>query len=135
MIHAERCKTKEDFLQRAQRWQDTWNFFRPHSGKGMNGRTPFEKFIDSKSLVSSHVFQFPTLLLEDILKKVGTFYSLFCNKLGGKYVFTKCHAEEAFKIRQGQKKELLREERDNSVYTSLEDLYKKYIRSKNDEET
>ncbi|ADQ39698.1 Integrase catalytic region [Caldicellulosiruptor acetigenus I77R1B] len=88
MIHAERCKTKDEFIQRAQRWQDTWNFFRPHSGKGMNGRTPFEKFIDSKSLVSSHVFQFPTLLLEDILKKVGTFYSLFCNKLGGKYVFT-----------------------------------------------
>ncbi|ABP66564.1 transposase [Caldicellulosiruptor saccharolyticus DSM 8903] len=88
MIHAERCKTKDEFIQRAQKWQDTWNFFRPHNGKGMNGRTPFEKFIASKSLVSSHIFQFPTLLLEDIMKKVGTFYSLFCNKFGGKYVFT-----------------------------------------------
>lgn len=90
IIHAERCKTKEEFMQRAQRWQDTWNFFRPHSGKGMNGRTPFEKFKNSKILVSSHIFQFHTLLLEDILTKVGTLSYLFCNILGGKYVFTKC---------------------------------------------
>jgi|GEM_PF-4110469 len=90
MIHAERGKNKEKFIQRAQRLQGTWNFFRPHNGKGMNGRTPFEKFKGSKTLVSSHVFQFPTLLLEDILKKVGIFYSLFCNKLGGKYVFNTC---------------------------------------------
>ena len=41
-------------------------------------------------MVSSHVFLFPTLLLEDVLRKVGTFYSLIRNILGGKYVFTKC---------------------------------------------
>ncbi len=63
-------------------------FFRPHNGKGMNSKTPFEKFTDSKTLVFSHVFQFPTLLLENILKKVGTFCPLFCNKLDDKYVFT-----------------------------------------------
>ncbi len=57
----------------------------------MNERIPLEKFEDSKTLIFFHVFQFPTLLLEDILKKVGNFSSLFCNKLGGKYVFTTCH--------------------------------------------
>ncbi|PBC88889.1 hypothetical protein B0S90_2557 [Caldicellulosiruptor bescii] len=69
MIHAERCKNKEEFIQRAQTWQDTWNFFRLHNGKGMSGKTPFEKFIDSKSLVSSHFFQYSALLLKEILKK------------------------------------------------------------------
>jgi len=77
-------------MARAQMWQDTWNFYRPNNGKGMNGRTPFEKFQDSKVFVSSHVFLFPTLLLENVFKKIGTIYSLFCNKLGGKYVFTTC---------------------------------------------
>jgi len=90
MIHAERCTTKEEFITKAQKWQDTWNFFRPHNGKGMYGRTPYEKFRESKVMVSSHVFLFPTLLLEDLLRKVGTFYSLIKNYLGGKYLFTKC---------------------------------------------
>jgi len=39
MIHAERCITKDEFMTRAQKWQDTWNFYRPHNGKGMNGDT------------------------------------------------------------------------------------------------
>ncbi|ODN30383.1 hypothetical protein A4H02_05905 [Fervidobacterium thailandense] len=38
MIHAERCKRKEEFLDKAQRWQDTWNKARSSNGKGMKGK-------------------------------------------------------------------------------------------------
>ena len=40
-IHAERCENKVEFLRKAERWQDTWNFFRPSFGIGMNGKTLF----------------------------------------------------------------------------------------------
>ena len=100
MIHAERCKSKDQFITRAQKWQDTWNLFKPHNGKGMNGKTPYEKFKESKLMVSSHVLLFPTLLLEGILRKVGAFYSM--NNLDGKYVFTKYLQNNFFKD-SGQK--------------------------------
>ncbi len=66
----------------------------------MNGKTPYEKFKESKLMVSSHVLLFPTLLLEGILRKVGAFYSM--NNLDGKYVFTKYLQNNFFKD-SGQK--------------------------------
>ena len=38
LVHAERCEHTLAFLERAQRWQDTWNYLRPHFGEGMDGR-------------------------------------------------------------------------------------------------
>ncbi|MCS7202345.1 MAG: hypothetical protein NZ841_06190 [Dictyoglomus sp.] len=38
------CLGKEEFLEKAQRWQDTWNLARPSFGIGMNG-----KFLSSSS--------------------------------------------------------------------------------------
>ncbi|ODN30592.1 transposase [Fervidobacterium thailandense] len=89
MIHAERCRRKEEFLDKAQRWQDTWNKARPSNGKGMKGMTPYEKFRESKIMVSGHVYEYPVVLLEEVFRKVGSLYYLF-NKLTGKYVFTNC---------------------------------------------
>ena len=43
MVHAERCEHTLAFLERAQRWQDTWNYLRPHFGEGMEGKPPTEK--------------------------------------------------------------------------------------------
>ncbi len=87
MNHAERCKNKVEFLDKAQRWQDTWNKARPSNGKGMKGMTPYEKFTESKIMVSGHVYEYPVVLLEEVFRKVGSLYHLF-NKLTGKYVFT-----------------------------------------------
>lgn len=89
MIHAERCKNKDVFLYKAQQWQDTWNYFRPSYGKGMNGLTPYEKFKKANTLINAHVFKFPVFLMEDILNRVGIF-TKFLNSTGGKYVYTKC---------------------------------------------
>jgi hypothetical protein len=43
----------------------------------MKGRIPYEKFKESKVMVSFHVCFFPTLLLEDVLKKVDTDFIVF----------------------------------------------------------
>ncbi len=89
MIHAQRCFHTSAFLDKAQRWQDTWNFYRPHCGLGMRGMTPKEKLKYSKTTVHSHVQLFPVVLLESVLKIVGTFDPLKL-LLSGKYVHTMC---------------------------------------------
>ena len=77
MIHAERCNNTAQFLYKAQRWQDTWNFYRPSYGIAMNGLTPY-------------ILTFPVMLMETVFTKVGLFTKYFINKKGGKYVYTKC---------------------------------------------
>lgn len=89
MIHAQRCFHTSAFLDKAQRWQDTWNFYRTHCGLGMRGMTSKEKLKYSKTMVHSHVQLFPVLLLESVLKIVGTFDPLKL-LLSGKYVHTMC---------------------------------------------
>ena len=89
MIHAQRCFHTSAFLDKAQRWQDTWNFYRPHGGLGMRGMTPGEKLKYSKTMVHTHVQLFPVLLLESVLKIVGTFDPLKL-LLSGKYLHTMC---------------------------------------------
>lgn len=95
MIHAERCPHTLSFLQKAQRWQDTWNFYRPHLGLGMNGLTPKEKLLASKSMIHWHVLLFPTLLLESLFKSIGPINQFLHQSIGGKYVYTKCHHSSA----------------------------------------
>jgi hypothetical protein len=90
MIHAGRCFHTSGFLDKAQRWQDTWNFYRPHSGLGMKGMTPREKRKYTKTMVHWHVQLFPVLLLERVLKVIGTPNQLFKHLIGGKYVHTIC---------------------------------------------
>nr|WP_155825476.1 hypothetical protein [Hippea alviniae] len=35
-IYPERCRDDEEFIRKAQSWQDTWNLARPHFGIDMN---------------------------------------------------------------------------------------------------
>ena len=90
LIHAERCQTAGEFVWRVQRWQDTWNFFRPHFGRGMGGRTPSEVLRErSGGLISSHILHFPVVLLEALLRKVNPKLLTFPFHLKtGTYVFT-----------------------------------------------
>ncbi|NOX19972.1 MAG: IS481 family transposase [Nitrospirae bacterium] len=90
MIHAQRCNNGMEFLERAQRWQDTWNFYRPSYGKAMQGKTPYEKFKEKYLMVNAHVLKFPVLLMEELLRKVGLFTKFLLSKQGGKYVYTTC---------------------------------------------
>jgi transposase len=90
MIHAERCHSTDQFLFKAQQWQDTWNCYRPHYGIAMHGLTPQEKLKASKTIIQNHVLQFPVLLMENVLKSVGVFTALLKLLRTGKYVPTKC---------------------------------------------
>ncbi len=58
-------------MEKAQRWQDTWNFAKPSFGIGMKGKTPHEKLIATNLLVHPHIFEFPGILREDFLTIVA----------------------------------------------------------------
>jgi transposase-like protein len=93
IVHAEKCRCKEEFIQKAQRWQDSWNYARNNFGKGMNGKTPYEKLKSNKgNMVSERILGFPVLLVEDVQKVVGNFALLFDDNYfsGGKYLPTTC---------------------------------------------
>jgi putative transposase len=90
IIHAERCKSTAQFLYKAQQWQDTWNCYRPSYGIAMNGRTPQEKLKASHAGIHEHLLQFPVLLMEYVLKLLGTFTSSLKLFKTGKYVPTMC---------------------------------------------
>lgn len=94
MIHAERCLHTLAFLTKAQQWQDTWNFYRPNFGLGMKGLTPKEKLRATKSMVHQHALLFPVLLLESILRRIGSINQFLKPNLGGKYVYTTCQNNE-----------------------------------------
>jgi len=91
MVHAERCDHTYAFLSRAQRWQDTWNFYRPNFGIAMRGRTPREKLASYRCLIHEHVLLYPVLLLEDLAKVTDTGQILLPgDHKGGKYVHATC---------------------------------------------
>lgn len=89
IIHSERCNNSKSFLYKAQQWQDTWNFYKPNHGKGMNGLTPDEKLKKSKIIINPHVLLFPVILMENLLKTAGII-TMFLKSKTGKYVPTKC---------------------------------------------
>lgn len=74
-IHPARCRTDKGFIEKAQRWQDTWNVARRSWGIGMEGRTPLEKLRQKDDLLHPHLIQFPVILMEDILKSGGPYVS------------------------------------------------------------
>jgi putative transposase len=78
------------FLLKAQQWQDTWNCYRPSYGIAMHGLTPQEKLIASNTMINKHVLLFPVLLMEYVLKSLGTFTALLKLIKTGKYVPTVC---------------------------------------------
>jgi putative transposase len=72
-IHPVRVRSDAGFIQKAQRWQDTWNAARRSWGIGMNGLTPLSKLKQKDNLISSHLIQFPVFLMEDVLKLGGSY--------------------------------------------------------------
>ncbi len=90
MVHAERCNHTYAFLDRAQRWQDTWNFHRPSFGIAMHGKTPREKLVSSHTLIHDHVLSYPVVLMEDVFQMTGPPGLLLEEERGGKYVYTTC---------------------------------------------
>ena len=73
-IHPIRCNTDDQFITKAQRWQDTWNTARPSWGIAMNGITPLQKLKQKSDLITSHIFHFPVLLLENLLQFTTGYY-------------------------------------------------------------
>ena len=49
-------------------WQDTWNFFRHHYGKGM---THCEKLRSKGMMITDHILRFPVILLEELMKQIN----------------------------------------------------------------
>jgi hypothetical protein len=56
----------------------------------MHGLTPEEKLKTSKTIIQSHVLQFPVLLMENMLISLGAFTASLKLLKAGKYVPTKC---------------------------------------------
>ena len=97
-IHPKRCKDSYEFVAKAQRWQDTWNTARPSYGIAMRERTPLEKLKSHKCMIHPHVLTFPVVLLEDVIKMIGSavdwfrlYFGLKFIKLSGNYVRAMCH--------------------------------------------
>ena len=89
--YAERCDDVGEFLLRAKMWQDTWNFFRPHWGRGMDGMRPVERLEKSRVMVAEHVLEFPVILLEELISLISPLNTVLNTPLGGgKHVYTKC---------------------------------------------
>lgn len=59
--------TKEAFMKEARDYLYYWNYQRPHSGIGMNNRTPFEVLKQSGLVGAEKLLSFPVLILEDII--------------------------------------------------------------------
>jgi len=72
-IHPIRVYSSSGFIEKAQRWQDTWNVARKSWGIQMNGITPFSKLKQKDDFISSHIVQFPVFLLENVLNWGGSY--------------------------------------------------------------
>lgn len=58
------------FLKEVTDYQYYWNFQRPHSGIGMNNRTPYEVLKQSGILGAERLLKFPVLILEDVIEQL-----------------------------------------------------------------
>jgi len=85
-IHPKFCKDSYEFLKKAQRWQDIWNTARPSYGIAMKGRTPLEKLKSHKCMIHPHVLRFPVVLLEDVIKMIGSAVDWFRLYFGVKFI-------------------------------------------------
>ena len=68
--HLPRVSSREDFLIRAQRYQDTFNVLRQHWGIGMNGLTPLAKLKSCSVLTAEHKIAFPVLIVDELFDGV-----------------------------------------------------------------
>lgn len=69
--------SKSDFFREAEHYAHYFNTARSHSGKGMNGHTPFEILQKSGITTPEKILEFPTLLLEDSIEDLKKANALF----------------------------------------------------------
>lgn len=62
--------TKEAFMKEVRDYQYYWNYQRPHSGIGMNNRTPLEVLKQSGIVGTEKLLNFPVLILEDVIDAI-----------------------------------------------------------------
>jgi len=89
--HIGSTRDVREFMVKAQRWQDTWNWYRRHGGIGVGGKTPIEKLKETGVMIHEHIGSFPVLLMEEwmmgydlVMKFTNSFLKT------GYYVQTKC---------------------------------------------
>lgn len=70
--HLSRLESREDFLIKAQRWQDTFNVLRQHWGIGMNGKVPLDKLKRCEVLGAEKLTAFPVVIIDEIFDGVKT---------------------------------------------------------------
>lgn len=58
---------KDAFMKEASDYLYYWNYQRPHSGIGMNNRTPFEVLKQSGLVGAEKLLTFPVFIIEDVL--------------------------------------------------------------------
>lgn len=90
--HLPKTSSREDFLIRAQRYQDTFNVLRQHWGIGMNGLTPLAKLKSCFVLTAEHKVAFPVLIMDELFDGIKelNFYATMktTTHLGGKDLLT-----------------------------------------------
>jgi hypothetical protein len=62
--------TKKRFAKEVQDYGYYWNFKRPHSGIGMNNRTPYEVVRQSGLVGTEKLLQFPVLIFDDVIHQL-----------------------------------------------------------------
>jgi len=63
-VNLSRATSRSLFMQMAQDWIFYYNYQRPHFGRGMKGRTPFEVLRDFRTGVSPAIGAMPVVLLD-----------------------------------------------------------------------
>jgi hypothetical protein len=61
---------KKSFLFEAKNYSDYFNSLRPHSGIGMDNKTPLEKLMNSGIYNAKKFISFPTMILEDRMSEI-----------------------------------------------------------------
>ena len=68
LLKLREVKNLEDFIQKAFHWNFYYNYARAHSGKGMDGRTPFQKAKEELHTLNPTICCFPPIILDNFLK-------------------------------------------------------------------
>lgn len=93
--HLPRLDNREDFLVKAQRYQDTFNVLRQHWGIGMNGKSPLDKLRECETLGAEKLIAFPVVIIDEIFDGVKTLNDYVrvrqMSEKGGKDVSTHYH--------------------------------------------
>lgn len=70
--HLEKISSVHRFLEKAQRWQNTYNSLRPSFGIDMEGKTPLETLEACGIMNGESLLRFPVILLDDLLSILGS---------------------------------------------------------------